>query len=262
MRKLFSILVIACMLVAGLLGCSQQSQESTGPDYKDQAFLTDLGKGLEARWAINDGSEEATSESLKMAIQAEKDAIDQYRTAEFEDAKLQELAIKYLNALNDTMEQAEAYSPSNYDSIEAWSKAYDNRTMILNEIVSGYDVTVSSKYQNYLNELLANGKAAQKASDNDAIVQGVADSIEIVFESDSYGYVTGKATMTNASELDFDYISFDVQLYDAAGTRIDTTYLSVDNWGPGETVVDDVYIGDGAVPATYKIIPDGYSLKK
>lgn len=262
MKKLLSVLVIVSMLAISLLGCSQQSQEGAGPDYKDQAFLTDLGKGLEARWAINDNNDETTSESLKKAIQAEKDAIDQYRTAEFEDAKLQELAIKYLNALNDTMDQAEVYSPNNYDSLEAWSKAYDNRTMILNEIVSGYDVTVSSKYQSYLDDLLANGKAVQKTSDNDAIVQGIADSIEIVFESDSYGYVNGKATMTNTSELDFDYIYFDVQLYDAAGTRTDTTYLSVNNWGPGETVVEDVYVGDMVVPATYKIIPDGYSLTK
>ena len=258
-RRLLALTIIG-MLVLSLFGCSQQAQQNSGPDYKDQAFLADLGKGLEARWAIGDNHDTISSDVLKEAIQAEKDAIDQYRTAEFEDTELQELAIRYLNSLDDTMEKAGMYAPDNYDSMEAWSKAYDNRTMILNEIVSNYDVDVTSQYQSYLDDLVSNGKAAQKTSDNDLAVQELADSIKIVFESDSYGYINGEATLLNTSELDFEYITFNVQLYDDTGVRTDSTYISVSNWKPGETVIEDVYVGDNAMPTNYKIVPDGYTL--
>lgn len=258
-KRLLSLAIIG-MFALSLFGCSQQAPENPGPDYQDQAFLADLGKGLEARWAVSDKYDETSSDVLKEAIQAEKDAIGKYRTAEFEDTELQELAIRYLNSLDDTMEKAEMYAPSNYDSTEAWSKAYDNRTMILNEIVSDYGIDVAPKYQSYLDDLVSNGKAAQKTSDNDLTVQKLADSIEIVFEPDGYGYINGKATLTNTSELDFEYATFSIQLYDDAGIRTDSTYISVNNWKSGETVIEDVYIGDNALPANYEVVPDGYTL--
>lgn len=266
MKKIVTIFVLSIVLIFGLIGCSPQQQGSVGANYQDQAFLTDLVKGLEARWAINDKNKETDTETssttLQEAIRAEKDKIDKYRTAEFEDTKLQELAVRYLNTLDESMDIAEKFSSNDYECIEAWSKTYGDRTMVLNEIASNYDLKVSSKYQKYLDDLIANGKTAQSNSDNDEAVQKLANAIEIVFETDSHGYTRGNTTITNTSNLNFEYIGFDVQLYDDSGVRTDTSSLYVNNWKSGETIAEEVYIGKEDAPAKYVVVPSGYSLVK
>lgn len=46
------------------------------------------------------------------------------------------------------------------------------------------------------------------------------------------------------------------------GQSIGLAVLSVNNWGPGETVIDTVYVGSDTMPATYKIVPGSFSLVK
>lgn len=166
--RLSIVLAITLALCFALCGCASQQPESNEPDYQDAAFLADLAKGLEARWDLNndfaaenpDGLE--TSESMKSYVQAEIDAVGDYANAEFEDPKLREYAVSYINILNECLDAAGSYSTNNIESLTRWTDLYNERTMLLKDIVSEYEVPISSEYQSNLSDIVANGNAAQK----------------------------------------------------------------------------------------------------
>lgn len=198
---------------------------------------------------------------MKSYIQAELDAIGEYPNAEFEDSKLHELAVSYINILNESMEAADSYNTSNYDSLMTWQDIYNKRTIILKDILENYEVKTSDKHEDARNTILSNGKAAQKSEDVEAAFQSIADSIEFTFASDEYGNnMHGKATVSNNTGMDFKTVLFDVQMYDEAGVRTDSTTVSTNNWNNGETVVLDTYVPSGIAPATVKVVPNHYEL--
>lgn len=265
--RLSIVLAITLALCFALCGCASQQPESNEPDYQDAAFLADLAKGLEARWDLNndfaaenpDGLE--TSESMKSYVQAEIDAVGDYANAEFEDPKLREYAVSYINILNECLDAAGSYSTNNIESLTRWTDLYNERTMLLKDIVSEYEVPISSEYQSNLSDIVANGNAAQKTEEVESALQAVADTAQFVFEPDEYGYLhNGTATVTNNTGTDFAAVIFDVQMYDENGVRIESTTASVNNWNDGETVVLTAYITTGVAPASVKVVPNYYEL--
>ena len=91
--------------ICGLFGCSSSSTEEV--HYADQDFIQSMSKGLEARWALTDQKNPDETETIKdmqSYIQAELDQLTQYESATFEDTKLQEQALRYINVLKDSYE--------------------------------------------------------------------------------------------------------------------------------------------------------------
>lgn len=248
-----------------LAGCSQPEQDDS-PEYQDAAFLSDLGKGLDARWELIDKvtedspDEELTSENMTAYVQAELDAVDKYSNAAFEDSDLRELAISYINVLHDSLEVAETYSVNSNVSLTEWGSVYEERTVLLKDIASNYDIKVSSEHESDLNQLVSEGAAVQQTADIEAALQSIADTMQFSFVDDGYGSITGTATVTNNTGTNFASVQFDVQLYDEGGVRTDTEYAYVDNWNDGETVNLDVYVTSGSMPATVKVIPSYYEI--
>lgn len=264
-KKLIALLACIALSFVALAGCTQQ-QADEGPDYQDEAFLTDLGKGLDARWDLTAAhdqahpNEDATASDMKSYIQAELDAIEKYSNATFEDTKLHELAISYINALKKTSEAAESYNASNYDSLEEWSEAYNERVMVLKEILENYNVVTSDRHKDTRDEVMSDAKYAQSAADAKAAMQSLADTMVFSFTDSGYGTITGSATVANTTEYDFKSASFDVQLYDEAGVRIETDYASTENWTAGESVVFEIYVSSEKIPATVKVVPSYYEV--
>ena len=52
---------------------------------------------------------------------------------------------KYINVLNDSLENVEYYFAS--DGYEKWQESYDQRTMLIKDFADNYELTVSDKYQ-------------------------------------------------------------------------------------------------------------------
>ena len=248
-------------------GC-QSGPQSEEPSYADEAFLVDLGKGLDRRWDLSDQLEEnnpggaVTAEQLEELVQAELDSIEKYAGEKFEDTKLQELAISYINALKDTQNASDAYaSQTDISSYQKWQTVYNNRAMILKDILDNYDVQTSEKHDATRSQLLSSGTIAQEAADVEAALQVIADSIQFTFSDDGWGNITGSATATNNSGISFVTAQFDVQLYDENGVRLETTYANVDNWNDGETVNLDIYVSSQTMPASVKIVPSYYDVQ-
>ena len=51
----------------------------------------------------------------------------------------------------------------------------------------------------------------------------------------------GKTTATNNTGYDFDYINFDVELFDSSGVKVETASLYANHWLDGETIALDCY---------------------
>ena len=112
---------LACVVLCGSLllsGCSSignaDSESSQTTQYADQNFIKSLSTGLESRWQLRDkfDAEHAKNNTADVIdvdeyttlINTELNAINQYKNAEFQDSKLQEKALSYINALNDSLQ--------------------------------------------------------------------------------------------------------------------------------------------------------------
>lgn len=264
MKKILAL--IACAAIAlSIVGCSQQQEE--GPDYADDEVIPAMSAALEKRFDLADEHERAveedgkkmTPEDRQAAIDIELEALSDFRNREFEDGNLQELVISYLNILEDTYEIADLQTTDAVAFLEEWDEAYNDRTQLLRRFVEEYGLSVDAAHEDTLNEMLMVAKYADQEDSLNEAVQALADSIVIEFATNEYGYTDGSATVTNSTGYSFEYISFNVNMYDEGGVRIGSTIIGADNWADGETVVLDVY-GSDLVPATYKVTPDIFTV--
>lgn len=255
---------MACILV--LTGC--QGKESDDPGYQDEAFLADLGKGLNNRWDLSDRFEREsdaslTAEQFEQLVQCELDSIEKYANEKFEDSELRELAVSYVNVLHEQQEASDLYASTSLDvdAINEWNSIYNERVSILKEILDSYEVKTDEKHENVRSQLMTDGRNAQKAANVKAALQNIADGIQFAFADDGWGNITGTATVTNNTGMNFETAQFDIQLYDEAGVRTETTYSSVENWNDGETVNIEIYVGNAGSPASVKVVPSYWSLQ-
>lgn len=226
-RSIFVIAIIA-ILTLGLLSSCSSSDE---PQYSDKAFMKSLAKGLEARWDISE-KDENTVESFKNCIQAELDQVEQYQSATFEDSVLQEKALAYINVLKDSMENVE-YAVSSTEP-EKWTDLYDKRTMMIKDFVDNYGLTVGSKYQDTLDELVANGKTAGVKAEQKESVEQLVSKLDFELKEDDYGYKRYEAILENTTEYDLSNLSLEISLLDKDGVIVETAYASADNVSKGQ----------------------------
>ena len=251
--------IVACALL--LTGCTSQSPNQSEPQYADEAFIASLAKGYEARDTLVNQSPNAEKsvEYYEKIVDAELSQVEQYQTAQFQDSKLQENAIAYINALKDQHAAAGLYETDKDKCTQDWQKAYDKRTELLRLFVDDYGLTVSGPHQDSLNDLVSHGKKVTRENDERAAVESLAASIVPEF-TEQYSTYTGKATVTNNTGYDFDTISFKVELFDESNVKVETTGMYASHWLNGETIVLDCYTSVQEPPATVKVVADYYQV--
>lgn len=258
--SLLSLLAVAaCALL--LVGCAGGSGDQGETEYADDAFIASLAKGYEARDTLVEQSakEKGSVEYYEKLVDAELSQVEQYQAAQFQDSKLQEAAIAYINALKDQRAAAGLYSTDNDQYKKDWQKAYDKRTELLCVFVEDYGLTVSGSHQDSLDALVSHGKKVTRDNSEKAAIESLAASIVPEFTQE-YSSYTGKATVTNNTGFDFDSISFEVELFDASNVKIETAYMSASHWLDGETVVLECYASTQDAPATVKVVPSYYQI--
>ncbi len=154
--------VLACALAASmalLAGCADKGSQDQ-PSSSDGAFVQSVAKGFEARAALAEKSAKSdqSEEYYENLVDAELEQVEQYQSSQFEDSKLQESAIAYINSLKDQRSAAELYATDNSKFKQDWQKAYDRRTALLKMFVDDYGLTVSSACQDDLDRLVSHGK--------------------------------------------------------------------------------------------------------
>lgn len=251
--KKATVLLASCMIGTGLLftGCSGSQQESKQEEeirYADEDFVKDMAKGLEARWTLNEQDESKegydaidlqSSEYKDMMISyinAELDCIGKYKDEKFEDSKLQEEAISYINLLNDHIEICD-YIPVDYYGkyLEEFQPIYDGRSKIIQDMADNYGLTVSDKFQSNLDEFKTNSKLVQEKDAQEQAIDSMLSNITFEEVPDEYAgdWKTYQGVVENTTGSDFSTFAVNINLLNADGVIVETAYDQVSNFTNG-----------------------------
>jgi len=238
---------------APLAGCGQQggggqaggSAQEAEPQYADEAFIKDLAKGLEARWKLPDIPATASSaeeeEAYRKAVNAELDIIKDYTSATFEDSKLQEKAIQYINLLKDQLEALKFTQVDYVKYSDLWKKAYDERSKMLVDFADNYGLTVSSEYAETLADMRVNATTVSEKEDKQAKIDALCANVVFEKASDDPYDTEYVAIVENNTGFDIKTYTADVILLDADGVNVNTQYVSVNSWKNGQKAKLQIY---------------------
>ena len=236
--------IMGALLALGLTACSTPEEE--GPDYADDVAMEVVANGFEKRSDVieKNGIPTTNAEEKEFyldAVNAELSVTGELKDRQFEDSKLQEKVVAYVNTLNDSLEVLDSYAVSDPEFMPQWLKVYDDRTSLLKDFVDNYGLEVGEKYQASLNELVANGKAAMERSQAKDAIDGLVSAVEWEQVDEGYGSFTYVAVIENTSEYAFEDVSITLALYDAEGVKAEESHAHTQSWEPGEKVRFEAY---------------------
>ena len=257
-----AILILSAIMATGMLftGCSssgnnqktENSEEET--KYADKQFIKDMSKGLQARWDLSDADEEKDGydkielqsqeykDMMLSYIKAELDWIEKYTDEKFKDSKLQEYAVKYINLLKQHKDICQ-YIPVDYYGkyLDEFNPIYDERSKIIEDLVENYNLTVDKKHQDTLDEFKTN---SQLVKDQDAMEESVKNmlaNIQFTEVSNEDGWTTYQGVVENTTGKDISSLSVDINLKNADGVIVETTYDDVSNFTKGAKAQFEFY---------------------
>lgn len=167
--------------------------------------------------------------------------------------------LAYINTLNASLEAVESHTVDDFDFVTEWTDAYNDRTALINTFVNDYGLTVSSQYQDTLDELATNGAAAIAQSEADEAIENLVSGIIFEKVDEGYGSFSYVATAENTTEYNLGTVSLTPALYDADGVKAGESYASTSSWASGETVKFEAYSSVDAVEV--KITSDFYEIE-
>lgn len=225
MKKTIALILTSVLLLATLSFTACSSGNS------DDAFLSALAQGLEARWAMtnkfdNDEDSKETKAGWESWFNAEYDKIQSYKDSEFENADLGKWAKKYIESIEESIDCLQYYGTNQWN--EKYSNgAYQRRVAALYKINSIVPIEVSGDYESNLSDLLTDGEVSEFASK-------VLKNTEFKKIEDEYGWKTYQAVIENTSSANFSYFSLTVGLVDKDGVTVETEEPMVEQWNAGE----------------------------
>lgn len=226
-----------------MAACGSSENESTEPKLADDHAMTTIAEGLSKRFKIvnaeeEDETDEQAKARIKEGVQAELDTDTPLKNEQFENTKMQEKVLAYLNVLQESMDVLKNYSYESTEYIDEWNKVYDKRTEILKTFVDDYGLKMTnSEDQATLDELVANGASAAKSRNEKETIEKLISSLKFEEKEVEYSdnYFTYTAIGENTSDITFENVAIVLSLYDADGVKKEA-YSSINIWEPGEKV--------------------------
>lgn len=253
--------VVSLVFIVGAAGCGN-TQKDDGPDYADDEAMSIIAKAYQKRSDVLDQYEQKKDtdsvKHVKDAVQAEIDNDEPLKERQFKDSKLQGKVITYINLLEDSQKVNEDYSYLSSDYSTEWTKVYDKRSALLKDFVDNYKLTVDSKYQDPLNDIVANGSSVKKKTETEDALNNLIASATFEKTDDGYGYYAYSAVIENISGIDFGTVNLILALYDADGVKAAEVYASTNAWPAGEKVKFET--GSDADAAQVKASVDHYEV--
>lgn len=242
MKKFY--LALAMALAVLLTGCGTALQTATTETeihYADEEFISDLATGLQSRWDTqpSNGEDEVVvgSDEHKQyytdLVDAELNVLEKYQSMPFEDSKLQEYAISYINCLKQQKEAA-SYITTAYETYdEKWTEALNNRTKLIMTFVNDYGLKVDEAHQATLDELIANAKVIKEDEKIKTTIDSMMQNLTIEVTKDESDWKTYEAVLENNTGKDFDYFGITLNIYDSDKVQIESLYSQMQNWKNG-----------------------------
>ncbi len=234
-KKILLLFAVFCLAVS-IAGCS-----SSKDDYCDKDFLSAMSKGLNDRWKDTSGDDvvpgtDEQKEAFSKIVSNELNNIKDYKDKKFEDSKLQELAIKYINILQDQKDALD-YVTVNYEKYEdLWDTAYDERSKLIVEINKKYNLDIDKENEDILKEMETNSKEVKDKENIENSISDMIKNAELKLVSSEYGYKDYEVILENKTSVKFSSFELDVKLKDNDGIIVDTLVDFEDNWEPGTKV--------------------------
>ena len=175
--------------------------------------------------------------ALKKAINKELDEISEYKDKKFKDSKLQELAISYINELNNGLEIAKTYGSDSFET--KWDEHIGKRTSLLSAIDKINSIPVQDK--DSLSELLAQGNEVKDNNAKKEAIENLVKNINFTVDNTKSNEYTKyySATVENTTEYLIKDIYLTINLVNADGVTVGTQYVSANNWAPsGKTLFE------------------------
>lgn len=237
-KATFKILLISALIASlTFIGCNQTT-ESDKPNYADTEAVTAIGKALEARWHYTDNRSRdiSQSEALSQATQIEIDALESYRSREYEDPKLQERVIAYINLLEQMAETAENIDFDSMQYGDQWENEQKDRSVMLKDFIENYGLTVADNYRDELNDMIKRGNLAAEENAQSKAIKDLVANMMFEKQNNGYSFFTYSCVAENTTDYDFGYVGLRLDLYDADGVKANETYASTNSWPRGERV--------------------------
>lgn len=232
------ITVLMAIFITTLIttGCggTAVTTESTGPTYIDEAFLSDLAKGLEKRWEFSDTNIDMNEkELLTESINIELEILDDYRNKPFKNSTLQEKAIAYINQLNEGKELLTTYGSDSFYS--NWDLFYGERTKAILFLTDNFEIPISEEHQPIIDEMRALGAEVKMNQEAEKAIHSLFEKTTFEYEKTEYDTVkTYVAVLENTTGFDISSISASINLIDSDDVVVDTQYIHSENWKNGQ----------------------------
>lgn len=238
-----------CLLLAGCgtakTGMTGSASAQSSEQYEDQAFIKSLSKGLQERWKLNDEDEKKYSdvapsddEYVDMRntyVDAELNQVSRYTDAKFEDQKLKEKAIAYVNCLNDQKKAMEYYASANYEEYdELWNSGLDERSKLIEDFVNEYGLTVDEKYEDTLKKMLTNSELVKSNEEDQKKLDELLNSAKFECVKEEGGWKTYSAIIENTTGITFTTLQVYINLLDQDGVIVETEYDDISNFQSGQ----------------------------
>ena len=168
--------------------------------------------------------------------------VEKYTDEKFNDSKLQEYAVKYVNLLKQHKDACK-YIPVDYYGkySEELDSIYNERSKIIEDLVENYNLTVDKKHQDTLDEFKTN---SQLVKDQDAMEESVKNmlaNIQFTEVSNEDGWKTYQGVVENTTGKDISTLNVDINLKNADGVIVETTYDDVSNFTKGAKAQFEFY---------------------
>lgn len=230
--------LMTMLVILSLVACGGQEPEDK---MYDEDFIKDFIDGLEKRWDYSDKNTSTDEkESLDKAINLELDSISKYGGLPFEDSKLQEKSLAYINELKSGLDVLSTYGADSF--YQDFEKHTAKRTQLITEINEMYPLEFKDKFQPTFEEFLSRGQEVIKEEGIQEEAEALLNNIKFEAQEPEYegsDYVTYEATAENTSEYSFTSYSISIELMDEDGIVADKTYCYIDDWTPGKKVKID-----------------------
>ena len=252
-NKIWIMLWCILSVLILLVGCGKQvdttkNQEDQEEEkqYADENFIDDMSSGLQARWKQYDEdiekegyedilvNSEENKQMMISYIDAELKFIEKYSDEKFENNNLKELAIKYINLLNQHKDICKYITVDYSKYEEELTPVFNERSKVISQMVNDYGMTVSEDYQNTLEEFLVNSNLVDERESQERAIEEMLNAVTFeMFNDDGYGLKTYQGIIENTTGIDFNNMSFNINLLDGDGVIVETTYDQISAFANG-----------------------------
>lgn len=199
----------------------------------EEAFVSDLVKGLEDRWEISTKYDTTTMTDKQVIdyysslVMCELDYLSKYTEIEFSDKSLEEYAHGYISALqNQYIAITEFYGVDDAQYNEYWNDAYYSRAQMLYWINRKYGLNVSSKNKATLTEFVETGSYVDQYKAIDKSITAQLENHELgLMNSDEWHVNTKPFSIKNNTAYFIESLTIYLNLYDESNELLSKEYL-------------------------------------